>query len=205
MQIENWGEIPYSESHQKQIQYVQEFLEGKRDETLIFCSHPPVVTLGKKSTLTDVFGWQGDVFEIERGGQATYHGPGQSLCYPIIDLKRRNQDIGAFLEALEGAMIQTLQTYDLNATGNPERGTPDFTGVWVQNRKVASIGIAVKRWVTYHGLALNLYRDEQAFQGINPCGFQTSTMTSVEELLSAKIDRAEFESKLSSNLITLLK
>lgn len=203
MDVINLGLIDYQEAYQKQLEFVQEVLEGSGDK-LIVCSHPSVVTLGKKSTGDDLKGWQGQTYTIERGGQATYHGPGQVIIYPVINLKHYGQNLAGFLEALEHSMIRTLNHYKVEAKGNQERGKPDYTGVWVGQQKIASIGIAVKRWVTYHGLALNLYKDEQAFQGINPCGFSSDTMTSLEHLLGEKVDRKSFEEQLTNYLINAI-
>lgn len=205
MKVHNLGLIPYSEAHRLQLKLVDKVINNPADESLIICHHPPVVTLGKKSGPDDLQGWRGDVHSIERGGKATYHGPGQVVVYPIINLSCRNNDIAAFLETLEMSMIETLAEFGLLATGNPNRGVPTYTGVWVNNQKVASIGVAVRRWVTYHGLALNLYDDPEAFKGINPCGFGQDIMTNVERLLGHKLERTEFEERLSSHLIKSLR
>lgn len=203
MKILDIGLKDYQSVYELQKSELQNVINGE-EEKLIICSHDPVVTLGKKSTPQDICGWKGPVVEIERGGKATYHGPGQIIIYPIIDLKKRNQDISNFLIALESSMIETLSYYGLSAKGNDERGKPDYTGVWVDSKKIASIGVAVRRWVTWHGLAFNLYKDPNAFQGINPCGFSTDTMTSLENLLNEKVDRNDFVQKLSSVLIKKL-
>ena len=207
MKILKLGEISYLESYKIQKDLVGQVANGD-EETLIVCSHPSVVTLGKKSTPEDIQGWRGEVHKIERGGKATYHGPGQVIIYPIIDLKKRGQNIAGFLESLEAAMITTLAEFRIKGKGNHERGKPDYTGVWVLDsnntpRKIASIGVAIKRWITYHGLAFNLFEDEIAFEGISPCGFKTETMISLQSLLKGKkvIKRAEFEDILTHNLI----
>lgn len=203
---EHWGEIPYPESHRKQKQYVEEIKNGQRPETIVLCSHPPVVTLGKKSTPGDLTSWQGEVHSVERGGKATYHGPGQVLCYPLLDLKIRGQKLGGLLTSLEKAVIETIRHYGLASTGNAMRGNPKLTGVWEERtgKKIASIGIACKNWITYHGVAVNLYRDPLAFQGINPCGYSSDTMASMEELLGKKISRKEFENHFLNFLLTAL-
>lgn len=195
------GLCPYQEAYEHQLLLVNKVIENPALESLIFCSHNPVVTLGKKTQKQDVLNWKGEIVQIERGGRATYHGPGQSVVYPILNLKIYQQNLSGYLEALEKSMIQVLKKYGLNATGNPNRGEPQLTGVWVEGKKVASIGIAVKRWVTYHGLAFNLFHDPLAFQGISPCGFQTNQMTSLEELLQKKVERKEFERSLYNSLV----
>ena len=204
MNIINLGLIDYKEAYQRQLSEVEKVRTG-RDEVLLVCSHPPVVTLGKKSAPEDVLGWQGRLETIERGGKATYHGPGQVVIYPILDLKRHGQNLSGYLEAMEEGMIEALSFYGLKAKGNEDRGRPDYTGVWVETelglKKIASIGIAVKKWITFHGLALNLYSDPLAFSGIKPCGFTTHTMTNLEALKNEKVDRTTFENQLSHILV----
>lgn len=199
MKIINLGLVDYREAHQFQKNWVQDLYRGTVDESLILCHHPPVVTLGKKASSADLCGWAGDVYEIERGGQATWHGPSQVVIYPIIDLSKRGNDIYLYLRNLEKSICATLSQYQLEAKGDPEN-----TGVWVNQKKIASIGIAVKRWITYHGLALNLYRDPMAFQGMSPCGMNTNIMTNLEDESGISVDRADFESKLCLNLIDAL-
>lgn len=198
MQVHQLGLIDYKKAYDIQLKSVQEVLDGGENR-LIVCSHPSVVTLGKKSTPKDLTGWQGLTYEIERGGQATYHGPGQVIVYPIVDL-RQSQNISGFLETLEHSMIKTLEHFKVSARGNHERGKPTYTGVWVENKKIASIGIAVKRWVTFHGLALNLVRDPKAFTGINPCGFSSDTMISLDHLIEPCPTRLDFENALIDHL-----
>jgi lipoyl(octanoyl) transferase len=208
MKVENLGLVDYMQAYKYQLSLVENVLNGAED-TLIVCSHPSVVTLGKKSSLSDLQGWQGPVHPIERGGQATYHGPGQVIIYPVINLKHYNQNLAGFLESMEQAMVEVVKGFSLEASGNPERGKPDYTGVWVNHinvqRKVASIGVAVKKWITYHGLALNIDHDPLAFKGINPCGFSSSTMTSLAELTGKSIHRPTIEKKLTETLILHLQ
>ncbi|MBT3583623.1 MAG: lipoyl(octanoyl) transferase LipB [Halobacteriovoraceae bacterium] len=203
MRVENWGQVPYLEGHARQLELVHAVYKGA-EERIIICSHHPVVTLGKKSTAEDLLGWSGEVVQVERGGKATYHGPGQLIAYPIIDLRRRGQDIHLYLRNLEQAMIQLLSGLGLSASGNPTPNNPEQTGVWVGQHKIGSIGVAVKRWITYHGLALNLYHEPLAFSGINPCGFNPSIMTSLEALTSTKVQRSTIEAQVSQSLLRLL-
>ena len=202
MEVENWGEIPYGQAHRRQRQCVEEILDGRREETVVICSHPPVVTLGRQSTPEDLVGWRGEIHQVERGGKATYHGPGQVVCYPLINLKNRGQQLGPFLCALENAVVAALSHYQVAAHGNSQRGDPQWTGVWTESgKKLASVGVAVKNWVTYHGLAVNLHRDPQAFVGINPCGYHPQTMASLEEVAQLRVDRSQFERQLLAALI----
>ena len=196
-EVERWGEIPYALAHQRQRQYVQDIAADERPETIVLCSHHPVVTLGKKSTSEDLTGWSGEVYNVERGGRATYHGPGQVICYPLINLKKRAQKVAQFLDALEQSIVSALAHYGVSAQGNQHRGDPERTGVWgPSGKKLASVGVAIKNWITYHGLALNLHHDPLAFRGINPCGYSAETMTSLEVLLQKKVPRREFEDRL---------
>ncbi len=213
LRILNIGQQPYGEVYELQKRTVEEVKAGEQ-ETLIVCSHPPIVTLGKKSQPEDLQGWTGEVLAIERGGKATYHGPGQIIIYPIINLTKRGQNIAGFLEVMEQSMVNVLNKMGLTASGNTERGKPDYTGVWVKGdehaapRKIASIGVAISRWVTYHGLAFNLEKDPLAFTGISPCGFTTDTMISLQELTESpqspvydtKLNRPQIEDALITEL-----
>ncbi len=196
MEIINLGEKDYKEALDIQMQYVEELMsDPSKNEKLIICSHPPVVTLGRKTQKEDIGLWSGKVYEISRGGRATYHGPGQVVIYPIINLEKRNNDIYKYVRHLEDAMVLALKDYSIDS-----KGDPDSTGVWVENKKIASIGIAIKRWVTYHGLAINLYNDPLAFSGINPCGMSQDTMISLESILGKKVERKVFEERLATHL-----
>lgn len=196
MIFEDWGHIQYLDAYEKQKALVEKIISQQAQERIIFCSHPPVVTLGKKSSPFDIIDWDGEIVEIERGGRATYHGPEQIIIYPLLDLKRRECNLGGHLRNLERVIIKLLEDFGLCARGNP-----DYAGVWVNDKKVASIGIAVKKWVTYHGLALNVGLDPKAFSGISACGSSSSVMTSLERLLNQKCDRIEIQDRLQTLLL----
>jgi lipoate-protein ligase B len=196
--IENWGKINYKIALEKQLISVKEIIDGA-EEKIIICHHPSVVTMGKKATESDLCGWNGEVVKITRGGKATYHGPAQVIAYPIINISKRKNDIDWYLRTIEQGIVNSLDNYGLKSSGNS-----NSTGVWVKNRKIASIGIAIKRWVTYHGLAINLYQDNQAFTGIKACGMDNSVMISLNELVDKPVKRSEFENILANQLITLL-
>lgn len=213
--LEDWGKIDYEPAAERQLALVSEVAAGSREDTIVFCTHPPVVTLGRSSAPEDVQGWKGPVVEVSRGGKATYHGPNQLVVYPIISLLKEREnlkvrDVHAYLRALETAIVQTLKIWGVEAEARTqaaynERGEKlQVTGVWVGERKIASIGIAVKKWVTYHGAAINLDQDSNAFLGINPCGFRKETMVSLEEVISRKVDHASFRDLLFANLNALL-
>lgn len=169
---------------------LKERQEGKILDTLIFCRHPSVVTLGRASKKEDLFGWDGDIVETNRGGRATYHGPGQVVVYPIVSLKENEnlsinpQDVRAYLEGIENAVVKVLRGFDLDAKTvslKPLEPGQLNRGIWVGDKKVASVGIAVKKWISMHGVALNIKRDVKAFTGIHACGFSTGTYASLED------------------------
>lgn len=201
--FEDIGLEDYHTTHQRQLQYWHQIVQKERGEVVIICSHPSVVTLGRKSTIQDVQNWPGKVVSIERGGQATYHGPGQVIIYPILDLRERNYNVGGLIRGLERSLKKTLCEY--YSVASLEFSEKNPTGVWIsfrgQERKIASIGIAVKRWVSFHGMAINLDYDPMAFKGINPCGFSQEVMISLEEVLERKISRAEFIENYKKELI----
>jgi len=216
MNFIEWGTVDYAIGVERQLQLVAARVQSDVSDTCIICTHPPVVTLGRGTREGDLLGWAGEVQESSRGGRATYHGPNQVVIYPIVKLdetprhKLKTRDLHGYLKQLELAIIFTLGEYGLLAQSSEERkkdeiarGMADgreFRGVWINGKKIASLGIAVKRWVTYHGAAINLDHDPKAFTGINPCGFSVKTMTSIEEQLGHKVDRQEFINKLKKHL-----
>jgi len=148
-------------------------------DELLLLEHEPVYTIGRtpdQSSLLGAAHLPHPLFAINRGGQATYHGPGQLIGYPIIDLRRCGQDLHRYLRWLEELLIQTLAIYEISA-----RTRPGLTGVWIDNRKIASIGVGVRHWITMHGFALNVCGDLAPFDRIIPCGIQNVTMTSIEK------------------------
>ncbi|MBX2988746.1 MAG: lipoyl(octanoyl) transferase LipB [Bdellovibrionaceae bacterium] len=214
LEFQDWGLIPYDEALTRMLTLVDEVAAG-RSGLLIFCSHPPIVTLGRATRPEDVFGWRGPKLEVSRGGRATYHGPSQLVIYPVINLKesrrgRVPQEIAGYLRALEDGLVEALAEHGVQATGKsrhkrrPDEAAADETGVWVGERKIASLGIAVKKWVTFHGAAINLDQDPEAFQGMNPCGFRRDVMVSLEELRREPVDRTGFQGTLKRILLRRL-
>ena len=198
--FQDWGLIPYQEALQRQLELLETTFTQESPGYLIFCSHPPIVTLGRATKPGDVFSWEGDIAEVNRGGRATYHGPSQLVIYPIINLSfarqgRPTKELIGYLRAFESGIVDVLQEVGIHAVGksikiNPEtRSENEETGVWVHDKKIASLGVAVKNWVTMHGAAINLHHDPSAFSGMKPCGFSQETMTSVEDLLGHPIDQ----------------
>src|SRR5213080_3286648 len=148
------------------------------DEVLLL-EHEPVYTIGRtpdKSSLLGEAHLPHPVFAINRGGQATYHGPGQLMGYPIVDLRRCGQDLHRYLRWLEQTLIEFLAGYEIEA-----KQREGLTGVWIGHRKIASIGVGVRHWVTMHGFALNVCGDLSPFDQIVPCGINNVTMTSMEK------------------------
>jgi lipoyl(octanoyl) transferase len=171
------GVVPYAEALAWQRSIAEARINGRlRQDLLLLLEHPPVVTLGRNSRPSHVLRPDGlDIFEIERGGDVTFHGPGQLVGYPILDLTGHKPDLHWYLRTLEEALVIALAELGISAGRNPP-----FTGVWTRNRKIASIGIHVKQWVTWHGFALNVTTDLAQFERIVPCGIAGVEMTSVE-------------------------
>jgi lipoyl(octanoyl) transferase len=209
--FEEWGLMEYQEALQRQETYVEEVRQGLRPATVIFCSHPPIVTKGRGTLPDDITDWSGPVAEINRGGRATYHGPSQIVIYPIVSLltegsQRKSRDVGSFLRQFEQAIVDVLADLGIKAQGKSyqPKGTSEAdkeeTGVWVGSKKVASLGLSIRHWITFHGAALNVEFDSKAFQGLRPCGFQPSVMVTVEELLGAPPDRSFIVERLKLRL-----
>jgi lipoyl(octanoyl) transferase len=182
LRIEDLGRRPYGEVLELQRDLRRRRIEGALGEdVLLLVEHPPVITLGRgtrPSSLplapTELERRGVEVFEVERGGDVTFHGPGQLVGYPILDLREHRQDLHWYLRSLEDVLIQALGGLDIEADRNP-----GLTGVWTAGRKIASIGIHVKQWVTLHGFALNVTTDLDPFDLIVPCGIRQVVMTSV--------------------------
>ena len=151
--------------------------ESLGDELLLL-EHQPVYTIGRtpdQTSLRDAAHLPHPVFPINRGGQATYHGPGQLVGYPILDLRRCGQDLHRYLRWLEDLLMGLLEVYGIRAAPRP-----GLTGVWVEDRKIASIGVGVRHWITMHGFALNVSGDLSPFDHIVPCGISNVRMTSIK-------------------------
>ena len=149
------------------------------EDELLLLEHEPVYTIGRtpdRSSLLGAAHLPHPLFPINRGGQATYHGPGQLMGYPIIDLRRCGQDLHRYLRWLEQLLIEVLAEY-----GIPASQRESLTGVWIEDRKIASIGVGVRHWITMHGYALNVCGDLSPFNYIVPCGINNVTMTSMEK------------------------
>ncbi|PIT99325.1 MAG: octanoyltransferase [Bdellovibrionales bacterium CG10_big_fil_rev_8_21_14_0_10_45_34] len=186
MRIHDLGLIDYREANELQLNTVSQVRDNPTSEVIYFCQHPSVVTLGRGTKPGDVFNWHGQIEETERGGRATYHGQGQIVCYPILDLRQRGRDIHKYLRSLEQTVLRVLGKLDLLAAR-----VDGSTGVWVGEKKVASIGIAVRHWISFHGVALNFKKDNVAFEGMNPCGFNADVMSDLSTLLQRDVSYEE--------------
>ncbi|HEY3645245.1 MAG TPA: lipoyl(octanoyl) transferase LipB [Gammaproteobacteria bacterium] len=175
--IKHLGKVEYEPTWRAMEKFTLERGPATADE-IWFLEHPPVFTLGMAGKMEHVLA-PGDipVVQIDRGGQVTYHGPGQLVVYPLIDLRRQKLGVRELVEALENSVIDTLQGYGIAA-----RGRRDAPGVYVDARKVCSIGIRVRRGCSYHGIAFNVAMDLSPFQRINPCGYAGLEMTQVSAL-----------------------
>ncbi len=170
------GRIDWQQAYQLQEQLVEQRIAGAIEDTVLLLEHEPVITIGRtpdKSSLRNESDIPFPVIETNRGGQATYHGPGQLVGYLILDLSNLGRDLHAYLRRVEDAVIATCQSFNVNA-----HRRDGLTGVWMAERKLASIGVGVRKWITMHGFALNITRESlQGFQPIVPCGIQDVTMT----------------------------
>jgi len=175
------GREPYQDTWELQKDLVRRRTEGETDvDTLILVEHDHVITLGRKTTPENFKPQDIPVFQVERGGDATYHGPGQLVGYPIVRLATPN--VQRFVRDLEEVLIQATRSYVIESVrveGHP--------GVWVGDRKVASIGVAVTNWVTYHGFALNVNTELSYFSLIKPCGLDPDKITSMKQVLGREV------------------
>ncbi len=193
--VVNLGYKDYLETWEKQKQLHAAVVAGEQPASLILVEHPPVITFGKKggrqNLLLDeaTLRAQGfSLYDIERGGDVTYHGPGQLVAYPIFRVGRQ---VRLFLRRLESVIISLLADYGLEA-----EGSPGYAGVWVAGEKLASIGVAIKRDVALHGLALNVSTNLKHFEVMIPCGLVGKRMTSLEKLLGTPVAIAEVKPQL---------
>lgn len=166
------GRTSYADAYELQQGLLARRIDGAVRDTLVLTEHDPVVTVGRRTPKDAVADVDVPVFEIERGGEATYHGPGQVVGYPIVELTEERRDLHRYLRDLEEVLIRVLAEFDVAGTRRD-----GLTGVWIGERKVASIGVAVRRWVTWHGFALNVHTDLAGFGSFNPCGLQPDVMT----------------------------
>jgi lipoyl(octanoyl) transferase len=182
------GLVPYREAWDLQRSLAGAVSQGAIPDTVLFLEHPPVVTLGRRTDAGELHvpdGADVEVVETNRGGKSTYHGPGQLVCYPILDLKRHGKDVKKYVRELEEALIRTLAPLELEATR-----IEGLTGVWLHPppRKIASIGVHISRWVTTHGYALNVELDPAPFtEWITACGLEDAAFTTIARELERPV------------------
>jgi lipoyl(octanoyl) transferase len=211
-----WGIIPYKEAWDKQELWFNEVVDAKQNNKpyinrIIFCQHPHVYTLGRSGKEQNMLlsdaqlkAIDATLFHIDRGGDITYHGPGQLVCYPIINLEEFHLGLKEYIHLLEQAVIDVCSSYGIKA-GRLEGAT----GVWLDGdkpsaRKICAIGVRSSHFVTMHGLAFNINTDLRYFSYINPCGFVDKGVTSIQKELNRAIDFNEVEQRLNETLISLL-
>jgi lipoyl(octanoyl) transferase len=200
------GICDYREAWERQLALVEGRKGGEGVDTLLLVEHPHVITVGRtQKALGNVVAAGGvDVVSVERGGDVTYHGPGQLVAYPIVQLREGERDLHRFLRNLEESVIVTCAAFGLDAGREPGK-----TGVWLDStagsrKKLCSIGVACRRWVTFHGLALNVSTDLSYFFRINPCGFESSVMTSMTDELGVGPAMIDIKHQLARSLAATL-
>jgi len=181
--VRDLGRMSYSDAFAIQQQIASERKQGTGVDHLLFVEHPHVVTIGRNGHEENVLATEEtlrragiELYETDRGGDVTYHGPGQIVAYPIVDLREWKRDVGAFVRAIEQVLIDTLTDFGIEG-----RRIAKLTGVWVEERKIAAIGIHLSRWISTHGWALNVSTDLRYFRYIVPCGL-ARPVTSMAEL-----------------------
>lgn len=200
-EVRDLGRLGWTEAYQIQQKLVEERKAGRIPDQLLFVEHPHVITLGRNGHLSNILASPEmlsragvEVHETNRGGDVTYHGPGQVVCYPIFDLRDWKRDVRAYVQAIVKAIAGTLAEYGIEA--GPD---PDAIGVWVDGKKVAAIGVHISRWVTSHGFALNVDTDLSYFRYIVPCGL-SKPVTSMKDLGAAAASRSQVVDQLTRHL-----
>ncbi|MGH7655345.1 MAG: lipoyl(octanoyl) transferase LipB [Gemmatimonadaceae bacterium] len=184
--VTSLGTMPYADALDLQRAAAKARIDGTLpSDLLLLVEHPPVITTGRSSKAAHLLippaalAARGvELFDVDRGGDVTFHGPGQLVGYPIVDLQQHKEDLHWYLRQLEAALIRALAEFEIAAERNP-----GLTGVWTQGRKIASIGVHARQWVTWHGFALNVTTDLSYFDMLVPCGIADVTMTSLEQEL----------------------
>ncbi len=195
------GTVDYAGAMDRQMELVDRCIATAGSENFLLpVEHPPVITLGRSAAGNEMLRPRGllrrrgvDVVKTNRGGKTTFHGPGQLVLYPIIDLRSRGRDLHRYLRELENWLIELLCAHGIDAHTAPSR-----TGVWVEGRKIASIGIAVRKWVAYHGVALNVNTELRYFDYIVPCGLENVEMVSMKSLRNRTFPLEEVAAEAAS-------
>lgn len=194
LQFQDLGNAPYQQTWDMQKEMQSQRINNKIDDTVLLVEHEPVYTFGKNANenhLLQNYPEDVKVFHIERGGDITFHGPGQLVGYPIIDLHNYKMSISWYMRSLEAVIINTLNHYGIAA--EHKKG---LTGVWVKEEKIAALGVRISRWVTMHGFALNVNTELHYYDGIIPCGIFEYGVTSMKKLLGTAIKMDEVKKLL---------
>jgi len=194
------GQISFEDGLEIQNNKVTERFEGEIGDQILLLEHEPVYTIGRtqdQSSLPDNRNnLPHPLFITNRGGKATYHGPGQLVGYPILNLKNYKKDLHLYLRSIEQSIIKTCIQYDVQASTKE-----GLTGVWCNDRKIASIGVGVRKWVSMHGFAINVNGDLSPFNEITPCGIKNAEMTNMEAEIGQPVNFQEFSDSVFKNLI----
>lgn len=199
LEVRRLGRTLYADAHALQQSLLEERLAGTIGDVLLLTEHEPVVTIGRGAGPEAAGTVDLPVVSVERGGEATYHGPGQIVGYPIVQLDEGRRDLHRWLRDLEEVVIATLA--DFGVEGRREAG---FTGVWIAGKKVCSIGVAVRRWVAWHGFAVNVNTDLDGFRAFHPCGLDSNVMTRLADHVARPIAMVEVEDALVLNARRIL-
>ena len=216
LEIIDWNQVPYTEGWNRQTVLFDEIVAAKRAGTsyvnhIVFCEHPHVYTLGRSGKEANMLLGEeqlqrigATLYHIDRGGDITYHGPGQQVCYPILNLEEFGLGLKEYVHLLEEAVIGVCASYGIEA-GRVDKAT----GVWLDGdtsraRKICAIGVRSSHYVTMHGLALNVNTDLRYFSYINPCGFVDKGVTSLQHELRREVSMAEVKERLGKELFRLL-
>jgi lipoate-protein ligase B len=192
------GLIDYQKAWDLQHVLWSKRVEGELPDLLLFLEHPHVITLGRRGNRSHLLASQEvleamriPIFHVERGGDVTYHGPGQMVVYPIFDLKEYGYRLIRYIGQLEEVILRILKDFGIEG-----RRDPLNRGVWVDGEKIASVGVAIKRWVSFHGFSLNYETDLKYFELINPCGLEEKKMTSMAKILGREISREDLVERI---------
>ena len=194
LNIIDLGLTEYQRALEIQKILVKERLDNSTPDTLLLVEHPHVVTLGKQTSPNDVLNNSIPVVRIDRGGSATYHGPGQLIGYIIMDLRSKGISVPVLISKIHEIIILTLDELDIKA-----KREKDDTGVWIGQKKIASIGLSVRNWITYHGFSLNVNTDLEKFNTIRPCGHDSKIMTSVSSIKRKEYSKEVIQTKIIKN------
>ncbi len=203
LDVRHLGRQPYGEALELQRRLQEQRANGEIPDTVLLLEHPDVITFGRSTkgdnaalNEADLRAAGYDVHYVNRGGDATYHGPGQLVGYLVLDLAQRGQDVHVYLRQLEGAMIETLAAF-----GIPSRCREGYAGVWMDDlRKIVSIGVGLRRWTTLHGFAINVNCDLTRFDAITPCGLEGVEMVSLSQVLRRRIHISDVAAQVETQL-----